>query len=85
MGSGVLGGSDLPVRNALLTQSFRCFNEGPETMRYPSGWYARRKDRAALRRVIGVAHAVVLLTMWLVGWALLGLCALAFYLLWGVL
>ena len=28
---------------------------------------------------------VVLVVLWLVGWALLGLCALASYLLWGLL
>ncbi len=36
-------------------------------------------------RFLGLPVPVVLVVLWVVGWALLGLCALASYLLWGVL
>ncbi|MDQ5811969.1 MAG: hypothetical protein M3358_14790 [Actinomycetota bacterium] len=36
-------------------------------------------------RFLGLPVLVVLVALWVVGWALWGLCALASYLLWGVL
>jgi hypothetical protein len=56
-GWGSWGLSGLPMLYALLTQSFRCCNKGPEAVRYPSGWYKPRRHMVGLRKVLGVARA----------------------------
>ena len=54
-------------------------------MRHPSGGMREGRTGQLYEGLLELPVLVVLLTVWLVGWGLLGLCALAFYLLWGVL